>query len=355
MPTPPGPPPGAPPSPKGPAPPPVSSSDDCPPPDQSRSTSSTRSGNRNENAFDPPSPSFSSFSFSSFMFFSSSLAFAAPPPATTGCASPLTSVPLSRINSCTRKPRSGASVWWLPTRSTGAPFVPKGTASMPGTICPFALVEKNTGDVILRSGSRDSNALSSSAADGGMNPSSFESGGGSRSALGLNPFLAITSRRSHSSFWSAACEAPSRTSTRHRRISRRSLGPSSPLGMSRSSELATQSAGTSMDRSAPGALTTSHPAASTDSRCARVSRGMTAVSAPSVGNCEPNASASAAMESPNAAAPPPTPLDTIFPTSGTGTPNGPSTASPDALAALATASRPPVMSAAGSKSTGASA
>mmetsp|Transcript_7205 Transcript_7205/g.31788 ORF Transcript_7205/g.31788 Transcript_7205/m.31788 type:complete len:354 (+) Transcript_7205:732-1793(+) len=346
---PPGPPPGAPPSPKGPAPPPPG----APPPDQSRSTSSRRSGNGNGNAFDPPAPSFTAVSF----FSSSSLAFAAaraPPPATTGCASPLTSVPLSRINSCTRKPRSGASVWWLPTRSTGAPFVPKGTASMPWTICPFALVEKNTGDVILRSGSRDSNALSSSAADGGMNPSSFESGGGSCSALGLNPFLAITSRRSHSSFWSAACEAPSRTSTRHRGISRRSLGPSSPLGMSRSSELATQSAGTSMERSAPGALTTSHPAASTDSRCASVSRGMTAVSAPSVGNCDPSASTSASMESPNASAPP-TPFDTILPTSGTGTPNGPSTASPDALAALATASRPPVMSAAGSKSTGASA
>ena len=66
-------------------------------------------------------------------------------------------------------------LWWLPTRSTGAPFVPRGTASMPRTICPFDLVEKNTGDVILRSGSRDSNALSSSATDGGMNPSSFES------------------------------------------------------------------------------------------------------------------------------------------------------------------------------------
>ena len=216
-------------------------------------------------------------------------------------------------------------------------------------------MEKNTGDVIFRSGSMDSNADSSSARDGGINASSFESGGGSSFTLGLKPFRSITSIKSHSSFWSAACDAPSNVSTRHRRIARRSLGPSSALGMSRSSELTTHSAGISMDSSAPGALTTSHPAASTESRCANVSRGMTDVKAPSVGNCDPSASVNdprASVIAPIADAGSPPPRVSLA-TSGTGRPNGPSTASPADFAALAIASSPPEMSAAGSKSTGA--
>mmetsp|Transcript_166 Transcript_166/g.481 ORF Transcript_166/g.481 Transcript_166/m.481 type:complete len:218 (+) Transcript_166:2602-3255(+) len=169
---------------------------------------------------------------------------------TTGCANPRMQTSFSLKNSSTRKPKSGANVWWLPTNKTGRFLVPLhvGTASNPLMTPSSRLVEKNTGECTDLKNCNPSRAFSICEALGGVNVGSLDNRFSSSNGREIQSCLFINLTISMPFSCNAACDAPSNISTLHffAPITFCNRDASSFEGMSKSFVLATTKTGTRM-------------------------------------------------------------------------------------------------------------
>mmetsp|Transcript_5039 Transcript_5039/g.17473 ORF Transcript_5039/g.17473 Transcript_5039/m.17473 type:complete len:363 (-) Transcript_5039:358-1446(-) len=179
--------------------------------------------------------------------------------------------------------RSGARVWWLPTKRIGRDR--SGSAPSPRTILPsLDCVERKTGLTTRLRTSIPDRARASCAGVGGSNFGSSDIGGGplgeggsrcGASSAATKSLRRIISRRSTPGSWSAACPAGSTSSFAWSDSLRRR--PSSALGSKRSASPTTASTRGRTRPELTAGVTCSHPSRRMSSLCASASLGMTSL------------------------------------------------------------------------------